>query len=109
MDNDIKYLLQKHADCLAWLVSIWQPKVILLPVNNDMPDSWGPTAQDLADIRHYEFYESTAMDGGNNGGNDEDPYDEEDEEESDDEDLGLWEAIEELNLAGSYSDIDENE
>jgi len=113
VDDDVKYLLQQHADYLAWLVSIWQPKVILLPANNDMPDSWGPTAQNLAEIWHYEFYESTAMDGGHDEGdvdNDGDTDDnEEDDEQSENEDVGLWEAIEELDLAGGYLDVNEDE
>ena len=113
MDIDIKYLLQLHADYLAWLVSIWKPNVILLPGNNDMPDSWGPTAQDLASIWHYEFYKSTGGGGGDDNGNiGNDGYsddEEEDEEKSDNEEEGLWEAIEELDLAGGYSEVDELE
>ena len=77
-----------------------------------MPDSWVPTAQDLASIWHYEFYESTGGGGGDDNGNiGNDGYsdDEEDGEKSDNEEEGLWEAIEELDLAGGYSEVDELE
>jgi hypothetical protein len=119
VDDDIKYLFQQHANYLAWLVSIWQPKVILLPANDNMPESWGPTTQNLADIRHFEFYESTAMDDGNDEGQDynnddggyngEDLDDDEEDEESENEDLDLLEAIEELDLAGGSSEVGEDE
>jgi len=97
----MKYLLNLHADHLTYLVSIWQPKVILLSAAIEMPESWGPTVEEVARIQHYEFHESTEEYGG--GSDDEG----EDEEVSGGEDMGLLEAIEEADLAGESFGTDD--
>jgi hypothetical protein len=84
---------------LTHLVSIWQPKVILIPVTKVMPDSWGPSSKNISDIRNYNFYPSTAEVGSD------DEW--QDDEGDDNEDNELLAAIEELNIAGGYFDTEE--
>lgn len=96
----MKYLLDLHADYLTCLVSTWQPKVVLLSAATEMPESWGPTVEELAKSQHYRFHESTAEhDSGDDAW--------EDEEVSDEEDMGLLEAIEEADLADGSFDADD--
>jgi hypothetical protein len=90
VDDNMTYLLKLHAEYLAQLVSIWQPKVILIPAGNDEPGSWGPSAAELVEIRHYQFYASIT----NGDGDDEWP----DDDEGDNEEGILLEEIQESEL-----------
>jgi hypothetical protein len=106
----MKYLLDLHADHLTNLVSIWQPKVILLSEAIKMPESWGPTDEELVKMQQYQIHESTEeYDIEHNdewdGGGDNDDWD--DDEISDDEDMELLEAIEEADLTGDSFDKDD--
>ena len=100
----MKYQLKLHAEYLACLVSFWQPKVILIPVADKMPESWGPSEEELASIRSYEFYESTVV-----RGRDEQPDEDIEDDEEHSEDNALLEALEESDLIGGYSEVDEFE
>jgi hypothetical protein len=108
----MKYLLNLHADHLTHLVSVWQPKVILLSEAVEMPESWGPTDEELVRMQQYEIHKSTEeYSGGHNddGGDNDDWSNDEisDDEISDDEDMGLLEAIEEADLTGETFDKDD--
>jgi hypothetical protein len=92
VDNDMKYQLERHAEYLTYLVSVWQPEVRLIP--NEMPESWGPTEEQLAKIRSYEFYESTVVKDCHEQSDEND--DDEGDGEDDESDDGLLEAIDEL-------------
>ena len=94
----MKYQLQLSAEALAQLVVKWQSRIQLIPVGDNTPESWGPTLQELRQIRYYEFHESTAAD---DEGSDEEWRD---FEESEDEDADFLEAIEVSALADEYRD-----
>jgi len=58
-DDDMKYQLKQHAEYLTHLVSLWRPAVTVIPA--EISESWGPSEEELAKIRLYEFHESTTM------------------------------------------------
>ena len=78
-------------------------------IPDQMPESWGPSEEELANTRLYEFHESTVVQDSHEQPDDiEDEGEEEegddDDDDDDDDDGGLLEAIEESE--DGYSEID---
>jgi hypothetical protein len=96
-DPDLVYQLNRHANFLVRLCSLWQVKVRSINVSN-MPESWGPAEDDV--LRALVSERQAAWDTDDVDGEGEDDYIETD---SEDEDCGeLLYASEVSAIADAY-------
>ena len=103
-DPDLVYQLNRRVDNLSHLCVIWQAQVRCIDVN--MPQSWGPSEEDLlqalASERQPSWDEDHPMEVHQDDGNEEDE-DEYDDSDSGDEEFGdLFHASEVSAMADAY-------
>jgi len=104
-DNiDMLYQVQLTAEYLTQLCVIWQTKVRIVPTE-ELPSSWGPTLEELAEARNFLFTANTVSTE-NIAEESENDIEEDDEDEKDvsdeDEETELLEAMERMALANEY-------
>jgi hypothetical protein len=98
-DPELAYQLQQRAQYLSRLCVTWQSKVRAIDVN--MPQSWGPSEEDLLKALESERQGSWSMNKSmDTGEEDEDEY--EDSESEDEEDGELFYASEMSALSDAY-------
>ena len=102
--EEVVYQMVLHAEFLACLCINWQDKTCMIDPHKPMPNSWGPSLEDLMEARKFEMTAMVAE-------NERDIYDdgEEGEEEEDDEcdeeegeETELLEAVEMVALSDEF-------
>lgn len=102
-DVNVLYQMQLQAELLTQICVVWQDKVRLIPPHRVMPESWGPTLEELMRAQNTEMTEMVALETEKySGGDEEEGRDdtEDDEIDSDseisDEETELLEAVENI-------------
>ncbi|KAF8870464.1 hypothetical protein CPB84DRAFT_1855562 [Gymnopilus junonius] len=98
------YQLQNQKEHLLCLCLAWEPLVRAIPC--DLPDSWGPSEQELLNARIYEVSEQVLQKASisRQGNNDEESSDEElsDGESEDKEEADILDTMEESGFADGF-------
>ena len=99
-NKDVIYQLELHAYTLACLCNIWQDKVHLVIPHKTMSSSWGPTVEELAQVRKWELSEMAIEN--DIDGEEEVESDDDEEQEDDGEEQELLEAVEMVALSDEF-------
>ncbi|KAG1857793.1 hypothetical protein F4604DRAFT_1931288 [Suillus subluteus] len=100
-NEDLCFHFDLHARLLSGLVVHWQSQVHPIPCAWPLPDSWGPTLNDLAEAANM-YYQPSCLDGTAAVYDSENDWESDDERENDE----LIDELEEAALAGAYMDLD---
>jgi hypothetical protein len=95
IDADVAWHLERCATQLSLTSVEWQSRVHPIPCAWEMPDSWGPSAMDMARAAH-SLYHAKTMDA-TNGDSSESSEDEGEDSDLDEGDDELMAAMEEAN------------
>ena len=99
-NKDVIYQLELHAYTLACLCNIWQDKVRLVIPHKTMSSSWGPTVEELAQVRKWELSKMAIEN--DIDGEEEVESDDDEEQEDDGEEQELLEAVEMVALSDEF-------
>jgi hypothetical protein len=96
-DVDVLYQMQLRGEYLKRLCILWQARIHTIPGEEELPTSWGPSFEELAQTRQYEFTASTHLeeevsDDGSSDGIEDDEVDE----------VELLAAMEQFALVDAY-------
>ncbi|KAG1888878.1 uncharacterized protein F5891DRAFT_987759 [Suillus fuscotomentosus] len=100
-NGDLCFHFDLRAHLLSGLVVHWQSQVRPIPCAWPLPDSWGPTPNDLAEAANM-YYQPSCLDGTAAVYDSENDWESDEERENDE----LIDELEEAALAGAYIDLD---
>jgi hypothetical protein len=100
-NEDLCFHFNLRAYLLSGLVVHWQSQVCPIPCAWPLPDSWGPTPNDLAEAANM-YYQPSCLDGTAAVYDSENDWESDEERENDE----LIDELEEAALAGAYTDLD---
>ncbi|KAG2746663.1 hypothetical protein P692DRAFT_20738493, partial [Suillus brevipes Sb2] len=100
-NEDLCFHFDLRARLLSGLVVHWQSRVHPIPCAWPLPDSWGPTLNDLAEAANM-YYQPSCLDGTAAVYDSENDWESDEERENDE----LIDELEEAALAGAYTDLD---
>ncbi|KAG1847703.1 hypothetical protein F4604DRAFT_1935747 [Suillus subluteus] len=100
-NEDLCFHFDLRTRLLSGLVVHWQSQVRPIPCAWPLPDSWGPTLNDLAEAANM-YYQPSCLDGTAAVYDSENDWESDEERENDE----LIDELEEAALAGAYMDLD---
>ncbi|KAG1723637.1 hypothetical protein EDB19DRAFT_1951979 [Suillus lakei] len=100
-NEDLCFHFDLRTRLLSGLVVHWQSRVRPIPCAWPLPDSWGPTPNDLAEAANM-YYQPSCLDGTAAVYDSENDWESDEERENDE----LIDELEEAALAGAYMDLD---